>query len=181
MDETIKNLANKYKSLDKEIYKYQPELTPKLDRLGDIDFNQAVINEIVLWKVNRYAQLTEKTLNLLNQISINDNVLDEVITKELLASLLSTKGIQLAMASTILRFKNKYIYQIIDQRVFRLIYKGQSLKEFNNKKIEEQIDTYLRYLKDLKLYCEQNDVKFEDSDRILYLIDKDVNKHLKLR
>jgi hypothetical protein len=40
-------------------YKYQPELTGRLDRVGDLDFTQELINEIVLWKVNRYAFLKQ--------------------------------------------------------------------------------------------------------------------------
>lgn len=34
-------------------YSYQDLLTPKLDGL-DEDFNQNIVNEIILWKVNRY-------------------------------------------------------------------------------------------------------------------------------
>jgi hypothetical protein len=35
-------------------YNFQPELTSKLDEI-DSDFTQEIINEIVLWKVNRYS------------------------------------------------------------------------------------------------------------------------------
>jgi hypothetical protein len=41
-------------------YRYQPSLTPRLDRLPPEPFDQALVNEIVLWKVNRYAPLEEK-------------------------------------------------------------------------------------------------------------------------
>jgi hypothetical protein len=37
-------------------YKYQPELTARLDALPDEPFSQETINEIVLWTVNRYVQ-----------------------------------------------------------------------------------------------------------------------------
>jgi hypothetical protein len=37
-------------------YRYQPNLTRKLDALGSASFDQEIINEIVLWKVNRYAR-----------------------------------------------------------------------------------------------------------------------------
>lgn len=33
-------------------YKYQPDLTAKLDALETLQFTQALINEIVLWKNN---------------------------------------------------------------------------------------------------------------------------------
>lgn len=44
-------------------YKFQPELTKYLDQFDD-DFDQDVINQIVLWKVNRYSKLKLETLNL---------------------------------------------------------------------------------------------------------------------
>jgi hypothetical protein len=51
-----------------------------------------------------------------------------------------------------LRFRNN-IYQIIDQRVYRIIYEGQTLKLKtypSEKNINEQIDIYLKYLLDLR-------------------------------
>lgn len=45
---------------------FQPELTEKLDTVKS-DFNQELINEIVLWKANRYAKLNNETLNLINK------------------------------------------------------------------------------------------------------------------
>ena len=47
-------------------YKYQLELTSKLDGLDD-DFNQEIINEIVLWKVNRYSFLDDEKFSVLNR------------------------------------------------------------------------------------------------------------------
>jgi hypothetical protein len=35
-------------------YKYQPELTKKLDDLEGVNLTPELLNEIVLWKVNRY-------------------------------------------------------------------------------------------------------------------------------
>jgi len=39
-------------------FKYQEELTSKLDSYSN-DFNQEIINEIVVWKVNRYSKLPD--------------------------------------------------------------------------------------------------------------------------
>jgi hypothetical protein len=36
-------------------YTHLPDLTARLDNLPDEPFSQATVNEIVLWKVNRYA------------------------------------------------------------------------------------------------------------------------------
>ncbi|MEI6270138.1 MAG: hypothetical protein WCP01_14760 [Methylococcaceae bacterium] len=43
-------------------YSYQPELTRKLDGVTKEAFDQPLVNEIVLWKVNRYAPLSSNTL-----------------------------------------------------------------------------------------------------------------------
>jgi hypothetical protein len=36
-------------------YKYQPKLTKKLDDLAGVNLTPELLNEIVLWKVNRYV------------------------------------------------------------------------------------------------------------------------------
>lgn len=59
-------------------------------------------------------------INEINTIS-SWKVLNKEKTCEILTSLLKTKGVQLAMASTILGFRNPNIFQIIDQRVYRVI------------------------------------------------------------
>lgn len=56
-------------------YNYQKELTNKLDSLDDT-FTQATINQIVLWEVNRYAELKSSTLEALNKIDPSDQILD---------------------------------------------------------------------------------------------------------
>jgi hypothetical protein len=48
-------------------FKYQLDLTSKLD-LSISEFDQNSINEIVLWKVNRYVSLSPDSLNHLNSI-----------------------------------------------------------------------------------------------------------------
>lgn len=161
-----------------ENYNFQPELTQTLDEI-DSDFNQSIINQIVLWKVNRYSSIDEKTLSLLNKIKKDNFALDINLTKEILERLLLRKGIQLAMASTILRFKNPKIYQIIDQRVYRFLY-GENLPVYFST-IEKQIKIYLNYLEKLKIVCEEKNINYELSDRIIYELDKFHNKDLKIK
>ena len=120
----------------------------------------------------------DKTLNLLNKIDKNANNLDINLTKEILSNLLNTKGIKLPMASTILRFKNPFIYQIIDQRVYRYIY-GEKIK--HSTKIETEIEKYLNYLNKLREVSEQMKIPFNEADRILYILDKEENKNIKLQ
>jgi thermostable 8-oxoguanine DNA glycosylase len=91
------------------------------------------------------------------------------LTRQLLVKLLGTKGIRLPMASTILRFKNSHIYQIIDQRAYRLINKDK-LKLPRN--IDKQIELYLNYLTKMKKICKQKNIPFYKADRILYELDK---------
>jgi hypothetical protein len=157
-------------------------LTTKLDNIAG-KFDQQIINEIVLWKVSRYAQIDRDTLELINSVNTDSRRLDMGKTKILLKALLKTKGIQLPMASTILRFKNKKIYQIIDQRVYRVLYAGKKLKlkkHTSEKNLNEQIALYLKYLQDLSKVCKSLKIPFETSDRILFMVDRRINKDIPL-
>lgn len=139
------------------------------------EFNQELINEIVLWKTKRYAELNPaniKTLNLINKIEPKAKFIDSALTREILMELLKTKGIRLPIASTILRFRNPKIFQIIDQRVYRLIY-GTELKIKTN--INNNIIQYLDYLTYLRKVCDLYQIPFSKSDRILYEYDKITN------
>ena len=175
VDDGFKILESDYE------FKYQKELTKKLD-MGFSDFSHETINEIVLWKVNRYVNIKEETLAKINSIQTNSKVLNEKLTKEILSELLATNGIRLPMASSILRFRNPNIYQIIDQRVFRILYgdKKITFTSTSKKGVEEQIDTYMKYLKDLKIESDKLKIPFQLADRVLYMADKRLNKELKL-
>jgi thermostable 8-oxoguanine DNA glycosylase len=163
-------------------FNYQTDLTARLDQQTTA-FDQNIINEIVLWKVNRYANIDTNTLQLVNSIDSNATTIDTDNTKKILQELLNTKGIKLPMASTILRFKNKNIYQIIDQRVYRIIYKDKKLKltqYLNDTNMAMQIELYLQYLKDLADVCKKINIPFDKSDRILFIADRRINKDHKL-
>lgn len=174
---TINEIELSEEHLKNEKYNFQPRLTKKLDLISS-DFDQEIINQIVLWKVNRYAEIDNETFSLLNSIKKEDTFLNESLTKQILEKLLSTKGIQLAMASTILRFKNPKIYQIIDQRVYRFIYGKKLPKYFGT--IETQVKLYFDYLQELRSVCEQKEINYELSDRIIYELDKEFNKNKKI-
>ncbi len=175
---TVYDLNLTEQELSNDDYKFQPELTSILDNIN-VDFDQSIINQIVLWKVNRYSQFNESTLLLLNQVDKNDLVLNADLTEKILRNLLSTKGVQLAMASTILRFKNPNIYQIIDQRVYRFIYGKIMPKYFSS--IDIQIELYLEYLEKLREVCHYKKIDFLLADRILYDLDKKHNKDEKIK
>jgi hypothetical protein len=175
---TIFNTDITIEDLENSSYKFQPELTFELDNLGE-DFNQEIINQIVLWKVNRFSPFDDETLLELNQIKKNDLIFNESLTRQIMEKLLNKKGIQLAMASTILRFKNPNIYQIIDQRVYRFIY-GDNLPGYFSS-IDKAIDLYIKYLEKLRQICKEKEISFKLSDRILYELDKKYNKDEKIK
>ncbi|MEM1217951.1 MAG: hypothetical protein AAGH79_03530 [Bacteroidota bacterium] len=157
-------------------YNYQAKLTEELDAL-DQDFDQAIINKIVLWKVNRYAHLTEDALELLNQIRPSGAVAEKR-TKAVLKNLLDITGIRLPMASTILRFRNPHHFQILDQRVYRFLY-GKPYH--NTTVVDDQINGYLSYLEQLKVVCHKKNIPFHQADRILYMMDIKYNKEYKIK
>jgi len=156
-------------NLEEFSFKYHEKLTKKLDAIS-CDFDQNIINEIVLWKVSRYAELSKESLTLINSVSPESEVIDEEFTREVLKSLIAEPGIQLPMASTILRFRNPKIYQIIDQRVYRILF-GEKYKQEKN--VTNQIEKYLTYLKKIREESTRLGISFEEADRILYLLDKD--------
>lgn len=106
------------------IFKYKKELTEKLENIQEIDQN--VINEIVLWKLNRNTNINFEVFDLITNVK-GHSKLDVEFTSNVISKLLLVDGIRLPMASTILRFANPKIYQIIDQRVYRILY-GKKLQ-----------------------------------------------------
>jgi hypothetical protein len=177
---TVHNLSDF--SYSESEYDFQVDLTKKLDGVAGKKFDQEIINEIILWKVNRYAVLDNKTLSLLNSIGSEGGELNVTLTEEILGNMLKTKGIRLPIASTILRFKNPNIYQIIDQRAYRYLYGEElSLQPPTNKNIDSQIQLYIRYLKDLKDVPTKTGWDFTMLDRILYSKDIKHNPGLKIK
>ena len=175
---TLSEIEVTEKDLSLENYLYQKELTDKLEGYTG-DFTQEIINEIVLWKVSRYVEMPEETKNLLNKITKNVKTFEEDQMKDILRSMLSVKGIRLPMASTILRFKNPHIYQIIDQRAYRLLIGDDLQTKFRN--VEEQITYYFDYLIQLKRQCDLKNIPFEKADMILYQLDKEYNRKYKIK
>ncbi|CAD7802558.1 hypothetical protein CHRY9390_00946 [Chryseobacterium aquaeductus] len=173
----IKNLDN-LKRLLSELpkFKYQKELTEKLDTKKD-DFTYETILEIVLWKTNRFPEINDDLIIKINELRKGYN---ESLSDNILIKLLDSKGFDLPMASTFLRFINPDYFQIIDQRVYRILY-GKNLKiPFSKPK---KIELYKKYLIDLKMICLEYGIAFSESDRILYLLDKhpEVNKEQKIK
>lgn len=177
----IKTVSDKGFELKEEYnkYDYQVSLTKQLDEYSE-DFDEFQINRIALWKLNRYFHIDKETLDKINQIKPTDSELNKDLTLEILDGLLRTDGIRLAMASTILRFKNPNIYQIIDQRMCRILGIEDFTKLTSSKKIEEQKELYLKYLETLREVCVKRNIEFTNADRVFYNADKDINSNIKL-
>jgi thermostable 8-oxoguanine DNA glycosylase len=157
-------------------YKFQPSLTKRLDSLAGIAFNQELINEIVLWKVNRYARLSEDLCGAIDQLEML-SAGQHRKAESILEQLLGVKGIDLPMASTFLRFRNPRLFQIIDRHAYRAL-TGSALTIYSATQISKKIGIYFDYLDQLIKFCNEHSLCFETSDRLLYIFDKRMNGKL---
>ena len=173
----LSNLTEAFNQADKE-YKYQPQLTKKLDAHSG-DFSEQTLLEIALWKTNRYPTISQDLLNDINDLRKNyseekaRNLLQKLLQREM-------KGFDLPMASTVLRFAVPDKLQIIDQRVYRFITPDKDCLNIPYN-IEKKIDLYFDYIERLKKICKDFDIPFSKADRILYQLDKIHNKNIRLK
>ena len=153
-----------------------------MDSVSGLMFDQNTVNEIVLWKINRFAKLTPETMSFINSIESTRSELNVDLTTKILENLLYTSGIRLPIASTILRFKAPHIYQIIDQRAYRYLYgKELNLQPPTKSTISSQIELYINYIMELRKLPERTGWDFCMLDRILYCKDLEFNTDLKIK
>jgi hypothetical protein len=157
-------------------YSYQPELTRKLDGVATQNFDQSLINEIVLWKVNRYAPLSPETLESLNGLSSIEAGKHKE-SESTIKSLLREPGVDLPMASTLLRFKNPQVFQIIDRHAYRALY-GEDYPLYSASGLDRKVKVYFSYLDELVALSISKNVDFKILDRVLYVFDKQHNGKL---
>lgn len=158
----------------KDSFNYQPKLTKQLDSASE-SFSQQLINEIVLWKINRYVELPKDLLESLNGIrSLRSGQHRDGETE--LRNLLACKGVRLPMASTILRFANPNVFQIFDRHICRAM-EGECAA-VSPKKPEVAVEKYWKFLDDLVKLCKTLGIPFKSADRILYSFDKKENPPL---
>ncbi len=145
-----------------------------------------IINEIVLWKLNRMVfvdkMTTSKLIELKNIKSAEDAITvdkDKVIMS--MTCLLNSKGIRCPMASTIMHFFNPNVFPIFDQRAYRVIYK-LDYKTSNNAK--ENVKMYMDYLEKCIIYYKNNNLDiffpFSEIDKYLYQLDKEIGNKVKM-
>lgn len=157
-------------------YKYQPKLTEKLDSIGNKTIDQNLLNEIVLWKVNRYLECDNETFESLNSFQNLHNG-EHRKACEIILKMLDFKGADIAMVSTILRFRNPYVFPIIDKRAYRALY-GEKLPIYSGMKPKEKTNIYLDYIDKMIEFCNSHSVDFKVADRLLYQFDKEANGKL---
>ena len=157
-------------------YNYQPELTKKLDCLGDSLINQEILNEIVLWKVNSYVSVSDSILESIDRVKHLKQG-EHKKASLLIEVLLSVKGVDLAMASTILCFRNPEVFQIIDRHAYRAV-TGTKLVLYSSTSADKIISVYLDYIEKLIQLCKKRGLRFETVNRLLYLFDKRINGKL---
>jgi hypothetical protein len=157
-------------------YTHQPDLTGRLDNLGETEFTQELLNEIVLWKVNRYVLFTDEMSRQIGQIrrlKPNEHRMGESV----LTALLDCRGVDLAMASTILRFRNPAVFQIVDRHAYRAIY-GSAYPLSTKCATDRKVSLYFDYLDALVELCAAKRLAFKTIDRVLYKFDQAKNGKL---
>ena len=158
--------------------------TDELDSF-DGDYDISIINKIILWKLGRGIDYDRNEDVIIDQINTLKDAKKHIDAEECLRLLLKLKGVRLPMASSILRFRNPAVFQIIDQRLHRVVYDKGDRKAYNRefkeyqrilsgkseRKITQQCELYFRYLDDLIQLCNEHNIQFSKSDRILFQYD----------
>lgn len=168
----IEDISSQIEKADKR-YNYQSDLTKELDNITG-SLSGLDILKIILWKLNRYVSVNEQLLSAINNLRTNYSIDN---AKTVLRSLLRCKGVNLPVASAILRFTVPDQLQIIDQRAYRIL----TRKTLTLPKSEdEKVSLYFDYIYLLHDKCSQYNIPFHKADRILYELDKHLNKEDKL-
>ena len=133
-------------------YNYQPELTARLDNLEGTTVDQALINDIVLWKVNRYVKVNNDIVRQISELKVLKAGEHRKSKKEL-STLLELNGVDLPMASTIMRFINPAVFQIIDRHAYRAVYE-KKYPLYTSTPTERKLSVYYDYIDELIKLCE---------------------------
>ena len=168
--------------LESLIKEYWGSTAPGTDGLKDI------INQIVLWKINRqvffdqdktllFDIITLKNKEGFDRHTIHKQYKDDVT--DIIVRMLACPGIRLPMASTILHFFYPGVFLIIDQRAYRVIKKDELNKVIKqNTKPMACAEIYLEYMKACNEYYDDNSLKddfdFSMLDRYTYHLDIEV-------
>lgn len=163
--------------LDRFKYEDESDIKQRIISTTNTNYreNRDIINEIILWKMNRMPHFEDELIDMiysLGDIDTPENAVKSEKTKQVLKKLLQTKGMKLPMASTVLHFYFPHVYPIIDQRAYRELY----AKEYPQYiKQDVMIDMYMKYIEDTWKYQRDicPEIPYEKIDKILYQLDKE--------
>jgi hypothetical protein len=173
-----------------ERYKYNKidDIEMRIDKCNGDNANELkdIVNEIVLWKVNRMVSINDKTLQGLYELRKIKTVSEAICSNDaraILRSLICSKGVRLAMASTFMNFFNPDIFPIFDQRAYRVIYEKDYIeKAYSKNNIDEHVNIYFDYLQKCFLYHKEvleERIPFSKIDKFLYQLDKEMKNKIK--
>lgn len=129
-----------------------------------------IINQIVLWKINRQVELDSETIEYINSIANATKGPAEALANKdlswLIERLIGSKGVGLPVASAIMKQYCPQAFPIIDQRAYYALY-GERLP------LNAGVDVYLDYLGRCASIAKEHKIPFENVDEVLYQIDKE--------
>jgi thermostable 8-oxoguanine DNA glycosylase len=85
--------------------------------------------------------------------------------------------VDLAMASTFLRFQNADVFQILDRHAYRAVF-GKRYSLYSTTPQHTKVSVYFRYFDSLIELAASRGLPFRALDRILYVFDKEHNGKL---
>ena len=164
-------------------YNYNPNEKVKLNKLSleikDNDERHLSIEDlrrIVLWKLNRIIDIDESLIFKLDKLAKSrEQNLENPEIREIIEKLLNSRGVQLPMASTILKFLHSDMFPIIDVRAYRVLF-GKKKNLGGNYKGKFEI--YLKYIEKIREISKKTGIPFNEIDEGLYQLDKEKNKKI---
>ena len=164
--------------LNRFTYDDESEIMDRISKVNKSDYreNKDIINEIVLWKMNRRPKVEEQLIDAIYGLECVRTPLEaseSELTAQVVEALLRSKGMQLPMASTVLHFYFPDVYPIIDQRAYRELYGEEYPKYTTN--VETLVKMYMSYIADCYRYQQERcpEISFSKIDKILYQLDKE--------
>ncbi len=138
------------------------------------DINRGDLRRVALWKINRVLEISKETIKKLNKLaSMKEVSIDDPFVKDLIGDLLDSDGVDLPMASTILKFVRPDIFPIIDVRAYRALTGRRPY--FRDWSLSSKYTRYVEYTKRLKEIAKKRGKLLEKIDEQLYEFDREHN------
>ncbi len=143
-------------------------LHKRLNRAGRISVED--LRRVSLWKSNRVLQVSKETLAKLEIIAKTPKLkITDALVKQVLADLVTSRGIGFPMASAILKFIRPDVFPIIDVRAYRAL---------TGKRLYYSTYTYEKYIKyaaTLVQIARRTALPLRQIDEQLYCFDEKYN------